>query len=177
MRLPLLAALFIVLAGCLGPGDDAGSRLPVGGSPEVREFDLYVFPMWHSPYPGVQMLIWGFTLSDDPATAQVPGPEIRVRDGDRVVVHFHNTMAEFNHTVHWDGLHVPWDMDGAPYMGQVPVQPGETFDYEFVAGPPGTHWYHCHVDSQHHIDMGMYGPFIVEPRDGSAEAPVAREYT
>ena len=54
-------------------------------------------------------------------------------------------------------------MDGVPDITQAPVRPGETFTYEFVARQPGTFWYHCHVQTDVHVLMGLAGMFIVEP--------------
>ena len=56
---------------------------------------------------------------------------IRARVGDRVVVHFTNNLAEET-TIHWHGLRVPAAMDGMPGHSQPPIQPGGTFDYDFV---------------------------------------------
>ncbi|MHB8605469.1 MAG: multicopper oxidase domain-containing protein, partial [Thermoplasmatota archaeon] len=129
----------------------------------TKEFTLYLMPMVHEPYPGVTMNMWGFSLSDDPKTATVPGPEIRVTEGDRVIVHFRPLVAGFNHTIHWHGLSVPNEDDGVPFITQTPTEPGQSSTYDFIAKPAGTYWYHCHVDPAHHLDMGMYGAFIVEP--------------
>ncbi|HWG91211.1 MAG TPA: multicopper oxidase family protein [Candidatus Thermoplasmatota archaeon] len=136
---------------------------------KTKEFNLYLHRMRHVLYPGASMNMWGFSLSDDPNSAQFPGPTLRVTEGDKVVVRFLSTVAGFNHTLHFHGQHVPWDMDGVPYVTQEPVEPGEEFVYTFIAKPAGTYWYHCHVDAQHHIDMGMYGAFIVDPQDRSTE--------
>jgi plastocyanin len=56
-------------------------------------------------------------------------------------------------------------MDGVPGLSQPPVLPGEDFTYEFVATNPGTRWYHSHVDSNAQLELGLYGPIIVEPRE------------
>jgi FtsP/CotA-like multicopper oxidase with cupredoxin domain len=65
-------------------------------------------------------------------------------------------------------------MDGVPFIGQNPVKKDESYTYEFTANNLGTSWYHCHVDSQHHVDMGMYGAFIVESKQEKLEYD--REY-
>ncbi len=193
----VLAILVAVpsLAGCFDGGSPAAVGSPASkaetllnnppGSGVVPtgktvEFDLYVHTMRaHSPYPGVSMEMWAFSLDPDPATATVPGPELRVTEGDLVRVRLVPiSPADFNHTVHWHGQHVPWDMDGVPFVSQVPVGPGDpVFTYEFIAKPAGTYWYHCHVDAQHHIDMGMYGALIVEPQDPRQDPAFDREYT
>jgi FtsP/CotA-like multicopper oxidase with cupredoxin domain len=81
-------------------------------------------------------------------------------------------------TVHWHGVDVPWTMDGPPGINQKPVQPGETFVYEFVAKPAGTRFYHTHGSGQRdealQMDMGLYGAFIIE---GKQEPKYDREYT
>lgn len=98
----------------------------------------------------------------------VPGPEIRVARGDRVIVHFTNELPEPT-TIHWHGVRVPNDVDGVPGVSQPEVLPGETFTYDFVAPDAGTFWYHPHVRSAEQVGAGLYGSFIVtdpdEPED------------
>ncbi len=105
----------------------------------------------------------------------VPGPTLRVQQGDRVIVDFaHNHFHA--HTIHWHGQHTPWEDDGAPGVNQDSVQPGESFTYDFVAKRAGSLWYHCHVDTQFHVMQGLYGVFIVEPQDDRMEPEVDEEY-
>lgn len=142
----------------------------------VKEFDLYLHPMRHELYPGAVMQMWGFSLDPDPSTAMMPGPTLRVTEGDQVIVNFQSTVAGFNHTLHWHGQHVPWEQDGVPFLTQSPIEPGEVFTYAFIAKPAGTYWYHCHVDAPHHIDMGMYGVLIVDPQDPADDPHYDREF-
>ncbi|MBL7055516.1 multicopper oxidase domain-containing protein [Candidatus Woesearchaeota archaeon] len=121
---------------------------------EIKVFRMWIEAIKKEIRPGVYVEAWGFNR-------QVPGPELRVDEGDNVRVIFENKHNK-DHTIHWHGQHVQNSMDGVPGITQQVVKPKETFTYEFVAGPSGTHAYHCHVDTDHHIDMGMYGPFIVE---------------
>ena len=65
-------------------------------------------------------------------------------------------------TVHWHGLRVPADMDGTPYLSQPPIEPGETFVYEFDLPDAGTFWYHPHINSAEQVGRGLYGALIVE---------------
>ncbi|MDQ2670904.1 MAG: multicopper oxidase family protein [Gemmatimonadota bacterium] len=95
----------------------------------------------------------------------VPGPLLEVREGDRVVVHFRNELPEST-TVHWHGLHIPFEADGSPFH---PVAPGETYEYSFTVRPgsAGTYWYHPHP---HHVTgwqvaKGLYGAVIVRAPD------------
>ena len=64
--------------------------------------------------------------------------------------------------VHWHGVRVPNAMDGAPYVTQPPIQPGETFLYEFAVPDAGTYWYHPHLHSAEQVGRGLYGRLIVE---------------
>ncbi len=94
----------------------------------------------------------------------VPGPEIRVRQGDRVRVVLDNGLAE-DTTIHWHGLRLPNAMDGVPDVTQPPVRPGETFAYEFDAVDAGTFWYHPHSNSMEQVARGLYGVLVVEERE------------
>lgn len=103
----------------------------------------------------------------------VPGPQIRVREGERVRVIVRNDLAQST-SVHWHGLRVPNAMDGVTYLNQRPIPPGGEFVYEFTASPAGTHLYHAHHNGAEQVSKGMGGFFIVE----GAEGPVVdREYS
>jgi len=104
---------------------------------------------------------------------QIPGPEIRVKEGERVKIIFQNQLIVPT-TIHWHGLIVPSKMDGVPGVSMPEVKPGETYTYEFVAKPSGTFWYHPHFDSVNQISKGLYGPFIIEPK--APDVKVDREY-
>jgi len=93
---------------------------------------------------------------------RIPGPEIRVKEGERIRVLLKNGLAEPT-TIHWHGVDVPAPMDGVPGVSQNPVQPGETFIYEFDARPAGTRWYHTHFEEHRQLDLGLYAPLIIEP--------------
>ena len=94
----------------------------------------------------------------------VPGPEIRVTRGDRVIVHFKNDLPEAT-SVHWHGLRVDNSVDGVPGVTQNEVLPGETFTYDFVVPDAGTFWYHPHVRSTEQVAAGLYGSFVVTDPD------------
>lgn len=121
---------------------------------DVESFDLELLP-------GVKTEAWGFKLEG--GKPSVPGPEIRVKEGDYVRVVLKNTHA-LPHTIHFHGADTPFDMDGAETTQAEGIPNGETYIYEFYAKVPGTHWYHCHYQTVLHLDMGMYGAFIVEPK-------------
>lgn len=97
----------------------------------------------------------------------LPGPLIRAKRGDRVIVHFTNQLPEPT-TIHWHGVRVPIEMDGVPDGPKPAVQPGESFDYDFVVPDAGLFWYHPHVDSAAQVGNGLYGALLVEDPDEPA---------
>jgi len=96
--------------------------------------------------------------------ATVPGPEIRVRQGERVRIAVENRLAE-DTTVHFHGIRLPNAMDGVPHVTQAPIAPGGAFTYEFDVPDAGTYWYHPHANSAVQLGRGLSGAFIVEERE------------
>ena len=94
----------------------------------------------------------------------LPGPEIRVRRGERVKVRLINALEEAT-SIHWHGVRIDNAMDGVSGLTQDPVPPGGTFEYDFVAPDAGTYWYHAHNKSWNQVGRGLYGPLIVEEED------------
>jgi len=94
---------------------------------------------------------------------QVPGPQIRVREGDRVRVVLKNELPEST-AVHFHGLELPNDQDGVPFITQPPVKPGDSYTYEFTVPNAGSHMYHSHHNAAKQVGMGLLGAFVVEPR-------------
>ncbi len=117
----------------------------------------------------------GRTIKAMAYNGRVPGPEIRVREGERVRIVLKNSLGEPT-TIHWHGVDVPNPMDGVPDITQKPVQPGETFVYEFEARPAGTRWYHTHVQEHRQMDLGLAAPLIIEPAEPEP-MPYDREVT
>lgn len=116
------------------------------------------------PHP--QTDVWAYGGS-------VPGPEIRVRQGDRLRLLVENRLPEAT-TVHCHGIRLPNAMDGVPHLTQRPIEPGETFTYEFDCPDAGTFWYHPHANSAAQVGRGLYGALIVEE---PAPPTVDREVT
>jgi len=109
-------------------------------------------------------LVPGVTTDAITFNGTVPGPTIRVTEGDTVEVVVRNELDEST-SIHWHGLHVPNDQDGVAGVTQPPIAPGETFTYRFVAPHAGTFMYHAHGDrSREQIDKGLYAPFIIDPQ-------------
>jgi FtsP/CotA-like multicopper oxidase with cupredoxin domain len=126
----------------------------------VREYEFTVVNKDIEVAPGVFFPAWTYN-------GRVPGPAIRATEGDRVRIALVNT-SDHPHTIHFHGIH-PSTMDGVPGAGE--AGPGETFTYDFVAEPFGTHLYHCHsLPLAQHIHRGLYGGFIVDPKEGRPEA-------
>jgi FtsP/CotA-like multicopper oxidase with cupredoxin domain len=101
--------------------------------------------------------VWGYN-------GQLPGPVIRVKEGDTLRVKVLNDLGDVPTSVHWHGMHQPgtWQMDGVEEVSRKPIPAGSEFVYEFKATPAGTHWYHSHVGVQY--GNGLFGPLIVEER-------------
>lgn len=166
--LPAVGILLVAaLAGCLAgqPASSSAGDGAIEPTGETKVFDLYLSMCEITPYPNTTFMQWCVSETSDPGDDTVPGPTIRVTAGDMVKIRLHNEINEWDHTLHWHGLHVPWKQDGVPYITQDPVSPGETHEYSFIAKPSGTFWYHGH-SGEHHLDMGHWGAFIVDPQDG-----------
>jgi FtsP/CotA-like multicopper oxidase with cupredoxin domain len=96
----------------------------------------------------------------------LPGPLIKTRAGNRLIVHFRNELDEPT-TMHWHGVRVPIEMDGVPGISQPEVKKGESFTYDFIVRDAGLYWYHPHVMSAAQVGFGLYGALLVEdPADG-----------
>jgi FtsP/CotA-like multicopper oxidase with cupredoxin domain len=104
----------------------------------------------------------------------VPGPELRVTQGDRLRVTLVNHLPAST-TIHWHGVPgLPNAEDGVAGITQQAVPPGHSMTYEFVVNDPGTYWYHSHQDTSSQITRGLFGALVVEPKSGPTED---RDYT
>ncbi|HEX6809802.1 MAG TPA: copper oxidase [Gemmatimonadaceae bacterium] len=122
----------------------------------VKVFDVTASKIRWEVAPGQLAEAWAYN-------GQVPGPQIRVTEGDRVRVVLRNQLEEST-SIHFHGLELPNDQDGVPFITQPPVKPGQTYTYEFTAPNPGTHMYHSHHDSTKQVGLGLLGAFIIAPR-------------
>jgi len=111
---------------------------------------------------------WGYN-------GTITGPTIEAVEGDRVRILVENRLSEPT-TVHWHGLHVPIEMDGVPDFSQAPIQPGETFTYEFTLEQHGTYFYHPHFMGAKQVGMGMAGFFVVHPKQLAAHQVVDKDF-
>jgi FtsP/CotA-like multicopper oxidase with cupredoxin domain len=94
----------------------------------------------------------------------VPGPELRVRQGDLVEVTVENKDIEDGVTIHWHGLDVPNAEDGVAGVTQDAVLPGKTYTYRFRPEQVGTFWYHTHENASDGVKRGLYGTLVILPR-------------
>jgi len=105
--------------------------------------------------------IWGYE-------GLVPGPELRLKQGDRLRVELENLLPA-DTTVHWHGIRLPNAMDGVPHLTQPPIAAnGGRFTYEFALPDAGTYWYHPHLGSPEQVGRGLYGALIVEEHEPPA---------
>lgn len=144
----LLGGSALLLATTLRP------RVSLGG--ETEAIRLRAAPA-AAPLLGAMQprtAVWAYDGS-------IPGPVLRVRQGARARLLVENQLEQ-DTTVHWHGIRVPNAMDGVPGLTQSPIQPGETFAYEFLAPDAGTFWYHPHANSLQQIGRGLAGVLIVD---------------
>ncbi|WP_437676870.1 multicopper oxidase family protein [Sorangium sp. So ce131] len=170
---PLSLSCFLLAASCLLPAaaavgcaeppsqpegwDSAVALRPardLDGTPEVVEVDLTAKVADVEIVPGTATPAWTYD-------GGIPGPLLRARAGDRVVVHFRNELPAPT-TIHWHGVRLQAAMDGAPGHSQPETPPGGSFTYDFVVPDAGLFWYHPHVDSAVQAGNGLYGALLVE---------------
>lgn len=156
-----LGSGMLSLMGCEGDpkglteNRSATKARPTSGNGPVREVHLTASPGEVEVGPGQSYRTWLYN-------GQFPGPEIRVKEGERLRITVENDLPEAGTTVHWHGLPVPNPMDGVPGVTQEPISSGETMTYEFEAAPSGSYMYHSHQGLQ--LDRGLVGPLVIEER-------------
>ena len=137
----------------------------------VKIFELTAEKFQWETAPGQMVEAWAYNR-------QVPGPQIRVREGDRVRVILHNKLEQST-AIHFHGLELPNDVDGVPFITQPPVKPGESYTYEFTVpeGNHGSHMYHSHHNAAQQVGSGMLGAFLVEPKNPTEIERADVDYT
>ena len=150
-----------------GAAENAVELSDIDGEGNYRtvQIRLEIAEVQEEVFPGEFVTFWVYAPlgSAMGSPARLPSPTLRVQQGDHVRITLYNTHY-LPHTIHLHGMSQSWDMDGVPDMPLADVKPGENFTYDFVAKAAGTYWYHCHVQEQVHVPMGLAGMFIVEPR-------------
>uniref|UniRef100_A0A0D9WRC3 L-ascorbate oxidase n=1 Tax=Leersia perrieri TaxID=77586 RepID=A0A0D9WRC3_9ORYZ len=128
---------------------------------KARHFRWEVSNMFWSPDCEEKVLIG--------INGQFPGPTIRAKAGDTIVVELKNGLHTEGVVIHWHGIRqigTPW-ADGTASISQCAINPEETFTYRFVVDKPGTYFYHGHYGMQR--AAGLYGSLIVDVADGEEE--------
>lgn len=133
-----------------------GTTLPWKMVDGVKEFHLVAEPVKREFASGMIVDCWGYN-------GQTPGPTIEAVEGDRVRLVVTNNLPEPT-SVHWHGVILPNGMDGVSGLTQKPIQPGETYQYEFTLQQQGTLMYHPHFDEMVQMALGLVGFFIIHPR-------------
>ncbi len=106
-----------------------------------------------TPKGGPRTPVWTY--------GDLPGPELRIRQGSQLTRTFQNDLPQPS-SIHWHGIRIANAMDGVSYLTQDPVQPGASFDYSFDLPDAGTYWYHPHNRTWEQMARGLYGALIVE---------------
>ena len=145
--------------------NEGGQLLPYKLDGNVKVFELTAKPVLWKINSDTTVTAWSYN-------GTVPGPLFRITEGDQVRIVFKNELPDPT-SIHWHGLAVPSNMDGVsqPELSQKPVMPGETFTYEFEAKPVGTFMYHSHFDTDTQINVGLFGGFIIEPKNWEEVKP------
>jgi FtsP/CotA-like multicopper oxidase with cupredoxin domain len=123
----------------------------------VKVYELTARKLRWETAPGQTVEGWAYN-------DQIPGPQIRVREGDRVRLVLKNELPEST-AVHFHGLEVPNDQDGVPFITQPPIKSGQSHTYEFTVPNSGSHMYHSHHNAATQVGLGLLGAFIVEPKN------------
>lgn len=150
-----------------------GSALPFRIVDSVKVFHLTCEEVEHVFVPKTdangecRARCWGFN-------GRIHGPTIECVQGDRIRIYVTNRLPEAT-SIHWHGLIVPNGMDGVGGLNQSPIEPGETFRYEFTVWQHGTFMYHSHHDEMTQMQMGMIGLLVIHPRIPERNPP-QRDY-
>jgi FtsP/CotA-like multicopper oxidase with cupredoxin domain len=140
---------------------DAGKTSTLPNGQVLHEYSFIVQNQIVEIMPGLEFAAWTYN-------GRIPGPTIRVNEGDRVRVELLNA-SDHAHSIHFHGIH-PGNMDGVFDAQSGVVAPSGKYVYEFDAEPFGIHLYHCHTAPlAKHIAKGLYGAFIIDPKSGRSK--------
>ncbi len=130
--------------------------------PDVVEVSLAVTEGTTEYIPGRAAQAWGYRdASVEGSTLRVPGPVIEAKQGDLVIVHARNDLPKNGTSIHFHGVRLSSDMDGAHHT----MLPGEVWEQRFVAKDAGLFWYHPHVQADLQLERGLYGPVVVRENE------------
>ncbi len=151
-------------------------------TPDI-EFFRNTFMQGNATINGTNVAIWGFNDGAGGGMGGMgggggmggsfPSPAIRVREGQIVHTHLNAMMMMVPHTIHHHGIEPDAFNDG---VGHYSFDVLGNYTYQWRASQAGTYFYHCHVNTVLHAEMGMYGALIVDPPDGPGTASDGTSY-
>jgi FtsP/CotA-like multicopper oxidase with cupredoxin domain len=155
-RFSLVAAAVLALpVQAATPTTFVKDAIDINPDPNIFETTITAAPTQVTLENGEEVTVFAYNN-------QLPGPEIRAKQGDRIIVHFKNELPdEYPSTIHWHGIELNNESDGTP-MTQAPVPMGESYTYDFIVPRGGNYWYHPHVRGAQVVNAGLYGSLIVE---------------
>ncbi|MDR4461911.1 MAG: copper resistance system multicopper oxidase [Nitrospirales bacterium] len=133
----------------------AGTTMAEAGSPSELQGKTIDLRIAESPFRIGELTGMAKTIN-----GTLPGPLIRLKEGDNVTLHVTNRLME-DTSIHWHGLLLPPDMDGVPGVSFSGIRSASTFTYRYPIRQSGTYWYHSHSGFQE--QSGVYGPLIIDP--------------
>jgi FtsP/CotA-like multicopper oxidase with cupredoxin domain len=162
--LPWCAALLWACGGKDEAAPSAAAPLPalrepavltdINPDPNIVEVQLVAGDSTTEYLKGKSTSVWAYRDgAKSNAKGTVPGPLLRAKVGDQVIVHFSNELPNDQTTVHWHGVRVPPEMDGS-MSSQAPIMPGAQFDYSFTVNDASSYWYHSHFKADEQIEHG-----------------------
>ncbi|MDG9861041.1 copper resistance system multicopper oxidase [Acinetobacter ursingii] len=144
----------------------------------ISPFSLAVVKEYHLDIAEKTVNITGKPVQRITVNGQFPAPKLEFEEGDEAVIHVHNSLKNQDSSIHWHGLLLPGIMDGVPgFNGFQGIKPDGSFEYRFKIRQNGTYWYHAHSKGQE--QDGLYGAFIVYPKDNkplTAQEQTKRDY-
>ena len=121
----------------------------------VKVFDLTAKVVQWEVSPGHRYEAWTYN-------GTVPGPQIRVKQGETVKVRLKNQLPEST-SIHFHGLEIADNkQDGVTFVTQDPIKPGQTYEYTLTPLNCGSHMYHSHHAADAQVPLGLLGAFIVD---------------
>lgn len=186
MMFPRISAACLagLLAGCIT--DRAGSDAPAGPKPFPTDVAGLSFATGPQDIPAaagdtvvldarpVKKMLKGHEVFMQGYNGSIPGPTLRVRQGDSIIVKVKNHTG-FPTSLHAHGVRMDYRFDGASGFSQEAIPDGGSFTYVLKFPDPGLYWYHAHAREDWSQEMGLYGNIRVEPADTSYWKPADRE--
>lgn len=174
----LFSNINIMLRSEPGISAAAASHIPSEKNTSLqatKHFQLYATDGTLKLPDDTSVYVWGYSEQREKGSAGYPAPTLTVNEGDQVEVTLTNLgtsqkgIKQVAHTIHFHGLDTDQANDGVPHTSK-DLLVGDSFTYKFKAEHAGTYFYHCHVDTIEHLQMGMTGAFIVKAKNGANEA-------